>query len=160
LHDNAEQRVAVAGQVDRIRKRGAELIDRLRRHAHAAVVDTVNRLALAMGHPAGQRGESGRRDEEHADGFALQKMQRLAGDGIEVAVACQGSFGEALRPARVEVDAEGVQAVSLPSQLADDLADNVWSRGAYPQPGLPARKARCLGDAQEWIDEGSLEFVV
>src|SRR5579862_6258685 len=47
FHQDAKQGVAIAGQMDGMRERCPEVIDRCRRHAHAAVMDAVNALALA-----------------------------------------------------------------------------------------------------------------
>ena len=71
FHDHAEQRVAVARQVDRPREGGPEVVERLGRQAHAAVVDAVDRLALPVGHAAGQGGQGRRRGEQDADLLAL-----------------------------------------------------------------------------------------
>jgi hypothetical protein len=48
LHDDAEQRVPVAGQMDGTRKRGPEIVDNLGRQTHAAVMDAADRFALTV----------------------------------------------------------------------------------------------------------------
>src|SRR5580693_302281 len=110
----------------------AEIIDGFRRQAHAAVMDAADRLALAVGKARGQGSESRRCNKEDANLLATQHLERLGGDVLEIALASGRAVGQALGPARVEIDAERVHAARLPGQLTHYFPDDMRTGGADP----------------------------
>src|SRR5581483_11368883 len=67
LHEDAEQSVAVACQVNGMGKRLAKFIDGPRRHAHASVVNPADGVPLGITHAGGKSSKGRRSDEQHAD---------------------------------------------------------------------------------------------
>ena len=160
LHDHAEEGIAIARQMHRLRKHQAEIIHLLGRDTQSAVVNPVDGFTLSVGHAGGQRNQGRRCEEEDADLFAFQDFQGLVGHVVEIPSRRQRAVGETLGPAWVEINTERVHAPGLAGQFTHHFANDVRPGRTDPEPRLTRGKAGRGGDPEERGDERLLEFVL
>src|SRR5262249_7186261 len=87
FHDDSEERVAIAREMNRPGKGGAKVVAVLCLQAYAAIMDAADRFALAVAQSLGERCERRRRRKDDTDFFAVQDVERLGDDVIQIALA-------------------------------------------------------------------------